>query len=219
MVPHFQSETRLHASPYQHMLLLLQLWNVELKKPHSVRGTNWSLVSSLLLSDSILHLGGRTWFGLLHFSHSAFSASAALSLDHTGCLTASIVSAACTQRVITIHDQCDLLPIQFLPHWVPGTRWLASCRSGPVCTCLRTSALAALSARLFSGLLDGLVPPFFQCLYSETSFQWGLPWTCHLKQQPLYPSIPHTFGPFSSSPAVFTWNFQNLSESGKENND
>lgn len=30
MVPHSQSETRLHASPYQHVLLLLQLWNIEL---------------------------------------------------------------------------------------------------------------------------------------------------------------------------------------------
>lgn len=116
MVPCFQSETRLHASPYQHMLLLLQLWNVELKTPHHVLGTNWSLVSaghnhsSLLLSDSILHLGGRTWFSLLHFSHSAFSASAALSLiDHTACLTASTVFAACTQR----------------GHYYPGSVWPA----------------------------------------------------------------------------------------------
>lgn len=93
-------------------------------------GTSWSLVSaghnhssnhsSLLLSDSSLHLGGRTWFNLLHFSHSAFSASAALSLlDHTGCLTVIhlFFLQDAHKGIITTHDLCDLLPIQ-LPHWI-----------------------------------------------------------------------------------------------------
>lgn len=157
-------------------------------------GTSWSLVSaghnhpSLLLSDASLHLGGRTWFNLLHFSHSAFSASAALSLlDHTGCLTVIHLFLQHAHKGInTMHDLCDLLPIQ-LPHWI------IYLLSPPSLGSRNTGGLLAVGQDQFapaSGpphwllcqpcfslgpflfFLGPCLPPVW---YSEASSQWGSP--------------------------------------------